>query len=237
MVIPFAIMPHKDPRVRKAYAEKRYRARYDTLKREGKCIVCAVPLDGQGVRCSLCAAKFKETLSTYQKKAYAKYKATARCLKCGVERDGWQKQCTKCRAHQVATKKRDNKARYWKWKLLGLCLTCGAPRGSGIRCASCSERFKEWRRLDRAMAWDEILEHYGAICSCCGETTRAFLTIDHLNNDGAKDRRNGWAVVRARAIKEGWPSDLAIRCFNCNCGRARNGGVCPHEIERAKATG
>ena len=33
-----------------------------------------------------------------------------------------------------------------------------------------------------------VLDHYGRACSCCGETEPAFLTIDHVNNDGAEHR-------------------------------------------------
>ena len=27
------------------------------------------------------------------------------------------------------------------------------------------------------------------------------------------------------------PDTIQILCFNCNCGRARNGGICPHETD------
>lgn len=30
------------------------------------------------------------------------------------------------------------------------------------------------------------------------------------------------------AILNGFPDELQLLCFNCNCGRQRNGGVCPH---------
>jgi hypothetical protein len=75
----------------------------------------------------------------------------------------------------------------------------------------------------------------GARCACCGETTIEFLTIDHVNGDGAKHRRRlkesgGYGGLSLyRSIKRaGFPPDFQVLCYNCNVGRHRNGGVCPH---------
>jgi hypothetical protein len=35
-------------------------------------------------------------------------------------------------------------------------------------------------------------------------------------------------------IRNGYPPDFEILCFNCNCGKAVNGGICPHEALRAE---
>ena len=82
-----------------------------------------------------------------------------------------------------------------------------------------------------------IFDYYGHLCACCGEDIEKFLTIDHINNDGAALRRKGsyarsgtgFYMWLARQIKAGKaPTDLRTLCYNCNCGRQRNGGVCPH---------
>lgn len=77
-----------------------------------------------------------------------------------------------------------------------------------------------------------ILDHYGPKCVCCGEETREFLTIDHINNDGAKMRQIHGTGLRLHRwiIKKQFPDTFQILCYNCNCGRARNGGICPHQI-------
>jgi len=49
-----------------------------------------------------------------------------------------------------------------------------------------SEYCKKWREDIK----DKVLAHYGARCACCGETERVFLTLDHVNNDGADHRRS-----------------------------------------------
>ena len=77
---------------------------------------------------------------------------------------------------------------------------------------------------------------YGNICNCCGETNSMFLTVDHVNNDGSKDKdKNGdrysGTSLYIRIIKANFPPEFQILCYNCNMGKARNKGVCPHKIQ------
>ena len=72
-------------------------------------------------------------------------------------------------------------------------------------------------------------------CACCGERVFEFLTLDHKNGDGAEHRRelktkNTEALCRW-AKAHGYPPTLQVLCWNCNCGRRVNGGVCPHKGE------
>jgi hypothetical protein len=62
-----------------------------------------------------------------------------------------------------------------------------------------------------------VLNHYcgGDIkCQKCGQTNIDCLTIDHINNDGAKHRKSvnniiGWL------IKNNFPDGFQILCMNC----------------------
>lgn len=74
------------------------------------------------------------------------------------------------------------------------------------------------RRLD-------VLTAYGGKCACCEEGRPEFLAIDHINNDGAKDRRGGghWYGYLLRYH----PTDVQILCHNCNMAKAIY-GICPH---------
>ena len=76
-----------------------------------------------------------------------------------------------------------------------------------------------------------IINHYGNKCYCCGETEIKFLTIDHLNNNGYEFRKKGirGLAIYRWIIKNDFPKDINIACFNCNCGRAKNNGICPHK--------
>jgi len=69
-------------------------------------------------------------------------------------------------------------------------------------------------------------------CVCCREKEVKFLTIDHINNDGGAHRKKlGYGGNRFYywLKKNNYPEGYVVACFNCNCGRARNGGICPHK--------
>jgi hypothetical protein len=79
-----------------------------------------------------------------------------------------------------------------------------------------------------------VIQHYsgGSMqCHCCGESNLGFLSLDHMRNDG-KRRRNevGKGGEYYDLRRRGYPDNLgiAVACFNCNSGRAGNGGRCPH---------
>jgi len=77
-----------------------------------------------------------------------------------------------------------------------------------------------------------VIEHYGGVCACCGETEFGFLTIHHINNDGAEHRRQIKKDIYQWLKNNGFPDGFEPRCYNCNCGMEYNGGVCPHENSR-----
>lgn len=97
------------------------------------------------------------------------------------------------------------------------------------------ETTRLWYRRLRA----EVIAAYGARCSCCAEANPGFLTMDHINSDGFKERsltpngnRQGGSGVALyqKLRKGGFPKgEHQLLCWNCNCGRAANGGVCPHK--------
>jgi len=77
-----------------------------------------------------------------------------------------------------------------------------------------------------------VIDHYGGRCNCCGEDRLAFLTIDHVDGRGNKHRdsvgRGNGRDFYHWLIQNDFPSGFQVLCFNCNCGRSVNGGVCPH---------
>lgn len=85
---------------------------------------------------------------------------------------------------------------------------------------------------------DAAFAAYGGYkCVCCGETEPSFLTLDHINNDGAEFRRK-IAGKRTAAgyhtyiwlAKNGYPEGIQVLCMNCNHGKRMNNGVCPHQV-------
>ena len=87
---------------------------------------------------------------------------------------------------------------------------------------------------------DAVLDHYGKKCNCCGETEKLFLSIDHVNNDGCVDRKgNGHGGesrnIIAKIMRENFPKEYQVLCMNCNHGKMRNNGTCPHVRLLAKS--
>lgn len=107
--------------------------------------------------------------------------------------------------------------------------------------ARCRQKYKEehiiaQQKRYRDQVKAETIAAYGGACQCCGENIAELLTIDHVNNDGFKDKVSRESRTRLLGVgfyrrlkKAGWPKDnFQLLCYNCNCAKARD-GVCPHE--------
>jgi hypothetical protein len=116
----------------------------------------------------------------------------------------------------------------------GLCFYCGAAQDPGFSlCLAHRQKQEKMNVRYRDKLRDEIIKQYGGKCVCCGESHFGFLTMDHPNNDGAEHRRKtgcGTGVKFYQWLrKNGYPKEFQILCWNCNCGKRDNGGVCPHK--------
>jgi len=101
------------------------------------------------------------------------------------------------------------------------------------------ERERKDARVWRARLKRELVDAYGGKCACCGESEIEFLTLDHINGDGAEERRRlggrCWAgpTFYSYLKKLGWPKgDYQILCYNCNCAK-RQSKICPHQRLKA----
>ena len=95
--------------------------------------------------------------------------------------------------------------------------------------------------------WDKLREDVqrllGAKCTCCGERQPEFLTVDHVRNDGYKNRsasghRNPYPAYREikRGFESGQVSEVQrikrkyqILCWNCNASKRHRSGLCVHK--------
>lgn len=73
----------------------------------------------------------------------------------------------------------------------------------------------------------KVLTHYGGKCNCCGETIEQFLTIDHINNGRGNPPIRPTHLDRW-IVKNNYPINLQILCYNCNCAKGHF-GKCPHQ--------
>ena len=86
-------------------------------------------------------------------------------------------------------------------------------------------------RLEYGKQYDQnhrlkVIESYGGKCVWCGIDNPIFLTIDHINNDGAKHRkemRSNRKIYRW-LIKNNFPKDnFQLLCMNCNWAKGKYG--------------
>jgi hypothetical protein len=117
-----------------------------------------------------------------------------------------------------------------------------ASRYKGLKCYKCGDTTKnkanygcvycqqKRRRSREKIVRAEVIERYGNKCACCGEKNYKFLTIDHIINRGKVLKRKHPYIEYKRMLDEGFkPKKYRVLCYNCNCGRQANGGICPHK--------
>lgn len=109
-----------------------------------------------------------------------------------------------------------------------------------------TERDYKWRNIEKVrergrqnyhQLRSAMIDAYGGKCACCGESEKAFLTLDHIFEDGAEERRRIHGGGRAsspkfyRLLRDlGWPKDrYQLLCYNCNS--AKHHGGCPHQLQ------
>jgi|CXWL01.1.fsa_nt_gi hypothetical protein len=101
------------------------------------------------------------------------------------------------------------------------------------RAGFCKECFNA-RSVSRAgRLRQEIFDHYGWVCKCCGDSHHECMTLDHIDNDGHKDKFPGGGKITGKSlysqvIKQGLPDSFQTLCHNCNFGKAVY-GICPHK--------
>jgi hypothetical protein len=92
-----------------------------------------------------------------------------------------------------------------------------------------TEKVNATSRKQRRKIRAEVLAHYGDHCVCCGEREPDFLSLDHINGGGNKERKEvGPGIVWYYWLrKQGYPDGLQVLCYNCNLAKGFL-GECPH---------
>ena len=109
--------------------------------------------------------------------------------------------------------------KYLKWKKL--------MNGDGaIKLYERSQQKKAWvlRKI-------KVLNRLGGKCMCCAESIPEFMNIDHINNNGNIERRNGMSgrdIYNKVLRMENPELEYQLLCANCNLGK-RLRGTCPHQ--------
>lgn len=160
------------------------------------------------------------------------------CRDCGQEKPAYrpkQNQCTDCYSAYMKEYNRKNRDRLLPQKRA----YHHERRKDPDWVAGQQKRGREyWNTLRHEV----IMAYGGYVCACCGEKEPKFLTIDHIFNDGAQHRREigksdgngkGMGTRTWKWCKDhNFPAGFQVLCMNCNFGKARNKGVCPHNLAR-----
>lgn len=130
------------------------------------------------------------------------------------------------------------------------CKNQAKPDGLSTECKDCRRNYmkryyklnkkhldqlnKQRSKVRHLEAKVKVVKHYtkglmSCMCNGCDVHQLEFLTVNHINGGGQRDRKNfrGARTFYEYLVKAVFPEGLNILCYNCNCS---NGffGYCPH---------
>jgi hypothetical protein len=106
-----------------------------------------------------------------------------------------------------------------------LCHNCNKSHGSYGYCPHTSPDNRP--RQSHQLRWrNVVLDHYGRLCVCCGESRYEFLAIDHIAGGGRK-HTNLIGSLYLWLIRNKFPDGYRTLCHNCNTALGLYGN-CPH---------
>lgn len=132
-------------------------------------------------------------------------------------------------------KKEKEKLRIQNRKINNQCTECKKNKSKEEIYHACDDcRLK--KKIKRQEIRQTIFNHYGQKCNCtcgCNTTNPRHLTLDHVENNGAEHRKEvGKSEFFYRwVIRNNFPEDLQILCFNCNCAKSNYGGCLEEDIK------
>ncbi len=172
---------------------------------------------------------------------------TRRCTICGRRkpasafyghRHSYCRPCDQARYRKLAAQSRrwiEDYARRWRRKAGAVVGAVIAAARRGAAAEGDGPPHAYYRAQHQA-----IVAYGGYRCACCGESEPLFLTLDHMNNGGNRHRKRLGSSASMRLYQwlrdNRYPPGYRVLCVNCNLGRHRNGGVCPHKKKRKRGS-
>lgn len=134
----------------------------------------------------------------------------------------------------------DNTFEFYDKSNVYLCVNCVIKKSS--KRESAKDCIIKYSSLKQRRLWNkkytlnkrlELINGYGSICACCEENNLLYLTIDHINNDGADEKRrfnNNMFAFYKKLKTFNFPKDnYQLLCYNCNCSKGAY-GQCYHDL-------
>ena len=160
---------------------------------------------------------------------------------CGCDRrvtfDMKERVCLRCKVRKSLDDFPTGHKHRWKGDQWGrYCRECNNVIGLDYYRRNPESARKTARKI-RLTNRTALLNHYGTVCACCGEAEPMFLCIDHVHGGGNKHRKTlpkGDGFYKW-LVKNNFPPGFQTLCVNCNWGKFRNGGICPHQTKKEQA--
>ncbi len=115
------------------------------------------------------------------------------------------------RKHRASVLKIDSGSAFLKWVLKN------KPDNLRLLCYNCNCQHDMLSNNKRVNLKKDIYDRYGGQCINCGCHDYKFLTIDHIDNNGAKHRKEIGSDIYNWLKKNNYPKEnFQILCFNCN---------------------
>lgn len=179
---------------------KAFKARYERLKSEGRCVVCCVKHDRGTGLCATCAKKQSAASHKAQKRRREFRLTNGLCVQCGGKPIDGMRHCLSC------LKKSSHKP-HGAWKQLGLCVTCGKKRTE--HPSHCDQCLVERRTDMRKRSKRRFAKMLGkGLCYQCGNPVAPGKT---------KCRRH--LDIEARRLATKYYARKALRLCVRGCGR------------------
>lgn len=87
-------------------------------------------------------------------------------------------------------------------------------------CKECAKgKVVKAKREKRQKYRKEVMAGYGGKCACCGFEDIRALALDHVENNGAEERkqwRGKMDFFYKKIIDDGFPECYQVLCANCN---------------------
>lgn len=136
--------------------------------------------------------------------------------------------------HECCIRCNTTKAKHHGGGICNTCYTKELKSRSPKYRADSNKRTRLWNRKIRHMAL-MAYSNNDPKCACCGEIIDEFLAIDHINNDGMKQRlitKGSGSKTYVWLYKNNYPPGFQVLCHNCNMAKGFY-GRCPHENKTA----
>lgn len=225
----------------KTLENRRSRESKNRRKNLGLCVGCGKPQLYSETRCLECYSKHRNANVRYKALVFRHYGNICQC--CKEAEPGF---LTIDHVHGGGDSHREElgTGAIYSWLVKNefpegyrtLCYNCNCASGRKGRLG-CPHKIPPQLNTYYWKMKNQVLAQYGKKCHCCSEDNIAFLTIDHIHNNGAAHRKRDATANNLVhwLIKNGFPKGFQVSCYNCNCGRDKSPDkVCPHRRENVE---